>query len=264
MAKYQKGKLYTLAASDITTDPDQPRKYIDSDSLAELAASIARHGVLEPLLFRVDEASTLILVAGERRLEVSRLAGLTTVPAIFVKGNHAEISLVENLLRENLTPLEEAEALDKIMKDHGYTQESLAGVIGKARSTVTEILSLNRLPQEIRDECRGNKTVSRSALIEIAWKKQARGMVTAWQRYKEKNQKPDSGKKVRHQGHGGASAFCQLIQKVREKLAAADSAAWSGDEKNPARESMTGLVKEVQAAIDRLGFGRQNFLTIDK
>lgn len=193
MAKYQKGKLYTLAVTDITTDPDQPRKYMDPDAQAELAASIARHGVLEPLLFRVDEAGTPILVAGERRLAAARQAGLTTVPAIFVTGNHAEISLVENLLRENLTPVEEAEALNKIMKDHGYTQESLAGVIGKARSTVTEILSLNRLPQEIRDECRGNKTVTRSALIEIARKKQSRGMVTAWQKYKEKSQKPDSG-----------------------------------------------------------------------
>ncbi|MGD9976031.1 MAG: ParB N-terminal domain-containing protein [Desulfatirhabdiaceae bacterium] len=64
MAKYQKGKLYTLAMTDITTDPDQPRKYMDSDALAELAASITRHGILEPLLFRVDEAGTPILVSG--------------------------------------------------------------------------------------------------------------------------------------------------------------------------------------------------------
>jgi ParB family chromosome partitioning protein len=118
-----------------------------------------------------EEAGTPILVAGEPRLEASRQAGLTNVPAIFVNGNHAEISLVENLLRENLTPVEEAEALNKIMKDHGYTQEALAGGIGKARSTVTEILTLNRLPQEIRNECRGNKNVSRSTLIEIARKK---------------------------------------------------------------------------------------------
>ncbi|MGD9975726.1 MAG: ParB/RepB/Spo0J family partition protein [Desulfatirhabdiaceae bacterium] len=252
MVKYQKGKLYTLAVTDIMADPDQPRKYMDPDALVELAASIARHGVLEPLLFRVDEAGTPILVAGERRLEASRQAGLTTVPAMFVDGNHAEISLVENLLRENLTAVEEAEALDKIMKDHGYTQEALAGVIGKARSTVTEILTLNRLPQDIRDECRGNKTVSRSTLIEIARKKQARGMTTAWEKYKEKSQKQESGKTVRQQGAGGASALSQVIQKTRDKLTAYDSATWSEEEKNTLRESLTRLMQEVQSAIDRL------------
>ncbi|MGD9976032.1 MAG: ParB/RepB/Spo0J family partition protein [Desulfatirhabdiaceae bacterium] len=191
-------------------------------------------------------------LAGERRLEASRQAGLTAVPAIFIDGNHAEISLVENLLRENLTAVEKAEALDKIMKDHGYTQEALAGVIGKARSTVNEILTLNRLPQEIRDECRGNKTVSRSTLIEIARKKQARGMVTTWEKYKEKSQKQGSGKKERQHGRDGASALFQLIQNIREKLAAADSSTWSEEEKNTVRKSLAGLIQEIQTGIDRL------------
>ncbi len=252
MAKYQRGKLYTLAVTDITTDPDQPRKYMDPDALAELAASIARHGVLEPLLFRVDDSGSPILVAGERRLEASRKAGLTAVPALFIDANHAEISLVENMLRENLTAVEEAEALDKIMKDHGYTQEALAGVIGKARSTVTEILTLNRLPQKIRDECRGNKTVSRSTLIEIARKKQARGMTTAWEKYKEKSQKQDSGKTVRQQGCGGTSALSRLIQNIRENLATDDSSTWPDEEKNTIRESLIGLMQEIQTTIDRL------------
>lgn len=99
------------------------------------------------------------------------------------------------------------------------------GSLARTRSTVTEILTLNRLPQEIRDECRGNKTVSRNTLIEIARKKQAGSMMTAWEKYKEKSQKQDSGKKMRQRGGGGASAFYQLIENIREKLAAADSSA---------------------------------------
>lgn len=111
----------------------------------------------------MDEAGNPIVAAGERRVEAAKKAGLTTIPALFVEGNHAEIALVENLLRQDLTPVEEAEALDRLLKEQSYTHEQIAGMIGKARNTLTEIL-----PQAVRDECRSTTTTARKTLIEIS------------------------------------------------------------------------------------------------
>jgi len=241
LSAYEKGKLYTLPTGEIQTDPDQPRKYLDPEALQELTASIAQHGILEPILFRQDEAGRLIVVAGERRLEAAKQAGLADVPAIFVEGSHAEIALVENLLRQDLTAVEEAEAMDRIMKVHGYTQETLAGVIGKARTTLNEILTLNRLPQEIRDECRNNPKITKTTLIEIARKKEVRGMTTAWRKYKDKVQKQQTGRKAREKGATQASALCSFLEKTLEKMAAADPSSWSDDEKNSVNTSLMAL-----------------------
>ena len=182
---YEKGRLYSLLIADILPDPNQPRKYMDPLAMEEMTASVTKHGILQPIIFCADEAGNPIVVAGERRVEAAKKAGLTTIPAIFVEGNHAEIALVENLLRQDLTPVEEAEVLDRLLKEQSYTHEDLAGMIGKARNTLTEILSLNRLPQAVRDECRSN-TTTRKTLIEIARKKQDRSMITAWNQYKDK------------------------------------------------------------------------------
>ena len=115
---YERNQLYNIKLADLQPDPNQPRKYLDAAALNELTASIAQHGVLEPILFR-QENGILYVVAGDRRVAAARKAGLSTIPAIFIDSkNPDEISIVENILRQDLTPVEEAEALDKLMKDH--------------------------------------------------------------------------------------------------------------------------------------------------
>lgn len=193
---YEKGKLYNIALSDLYPDPNQPRKFMDPTALDELTASITKHGVLEPILFRAAE-DLLYAVAGERRVEAARKAGLTTIPAIFIEGNHAEISLVENLLRQDLTAVEEAEALKGLMDGQKYTQEQLSTMIGKAPSTISEILSLNKLPQEVRDERRSDPAISKNILIEIAKSKQQRGMLSQYKKYKAKNLSKEALKQQR-------------------------------------------------------------------
>jgi len=145
---YIKGIFYEIKVTDLQTDPNQPRKYFDPEGQQDLVNSFQKQGVLQPILFREDQGN-LFIVAGERRLQAAKEAKLETIPAILVEGNYSEIALVENLLREDLTAIELAEALDRIMKEHDYTQEQLTGIIGKAKSTVSEILSLNSLPDEI-------------------------------------------------------------------------------------------------------------------
>jgi ParB family chromosome partitioning protein len=124
--------------------------------------------VLQPVLVRRETDGSITLVAGERRLRAAKRAGLEAIPAILTRGNPAEIALIENLQREDLRPVEEAEALARMMSEHGYTHEQLARVIGKGRSTITEALSLAKLPASIKEECRRADTYPRRLLVEIA------------------------------------------------------------------------------------------------
>lgn len=182
---YEKGKLYNLNLADLQPDPDQPRKYFDEQALAELSASIAKHGVLQPVLVRQGADGSLLLVSGERRYLASKLAGCTTIPAVFTDGEPTEIAIVENLLRENLTAIEEAEAIERLRLEHNYTLADLGAALGKAESTMSEILSLNRLPAEVKDDCRNDPKTSRSILVAIAAQKTPERMVTLYTRYKE-------------------------------------------------------------------------------
>ncbi|MBK5276696.1 MAG: ParB/RepB/Spo0J family partition protein [Desulfuromonadales bacterium] len=118
---YEKGKLYQLPLSSVQPDPEQPRKFFDEQALAELSASIAGHGVLQPILVRqgADGDGVFIIVSGERRYQAARNAGLATIPAIITDGEPAEISIIENLLRENLTAIEEAEAIERLRARFG-------------------------------------------------------------------------------------------------------------------------------------------------
>lgn len=151
----EKGALSQLRISQIEPRSDQPRKNFDGESLSALADSIAAHGVLQPILVtEANEAGMHTIIAGERRWRASKLAGLTEIPAIIVDGDElkvAEISLVENVQREDLNPLEESLAYRALIENFGLTQENLAAKIGKSRSAVTNALRLLELPEEVLD-----------------------------------------------------------------------------------------------------------------
>jgi ParB family chromosome partitioning protein len=117
-AIHESGKLYELPLASIQPDPEQPRKFFDEQALVELSASITSHGVLQPILVRRGAGGISIIVSGERRYQASINAGLATIPAIITDGEPAEISIIENLLRENLTAIEEAEAIERLRAVH--------------------------------------------------------------------------------------------------------------------------------------------------
>ena len=180
------GGVYDIPIERVLPNPYQPRKYFDEKAMAELAESIKGNGVIQPIVLRQENNNELFLVAGERRLKAAQLAGLESIPAILTEGNPIEISLIENLQRENLKPVEEAEALEKMIKEFSYTQEQLAHVIGKARSTVTEILSLNKLPEQVKDECR-RADISRRVLVEIVKQDTPEKMIALFEKAKTGN-----------------------------------------------------------------------------
>ena len=239
--KYEKGKLYELSIIDLKLDPNQPRKSIDQQALEDLAASVKQRGILQPPLFRVDpESPYLIIVAGERRYRAAQMAGLLTLSCMCAEGNATEIALVENLQRQDITCIEEAEALKRLMDEEEYTQDQLAGVIGKPRATITETLSLTNLPEAIRNECRGDRTYSKTRLVEIARKKQQRAMITAYDKYKEELKKAKDGG-VKREKATAAVAFCQTLDKFRERVGKTDVSDWTDDDLLAANASVTAL-----------------------
>ena len=183
--RYIIGKTYYLGLSDICSDTSQPRKYFDEHALAELKASILREGVLHPVLVRRGDNGRFVLVAGERRYQACLSAGLETIPAMLTDGDPLEISIVENLMREDLTAVEEAEALEHLKSTHDYQLSDLAAVLGKAQSTICEILSLNRLPDTVKDDCRNDPKAARRVLAEIAKQPSAVKMNALYRKYKE-------------------------------------------------------------------------------
>lgn len=149
-----------LSLLDIEPNKEQARKQFDDAALSELADSIAQHGVLQPLLVRPIFGGGYQLIAGERRWRASRIAGLTQVPAIIKELSDEEaavISLIENLQREDLNPVEEALGFASLISDFSLTQEEAAKKVGKSRPAVANALRLLKLPEKVLDYVRENK-----------------------------------------------------------------------------------------------------------
>lgn len=156
----QKRSVSTMRLSDIEQNKDQPRKTFDEAALAELADSIRQHGVLQPLLVRPLPDGSYQLVAGERRWRASRMAGLSEVPVVIRELDDVEtmeIALIENLQREDLNPIEEAEGLKALIETCKMTQEEVAASVGRSRPAITNSLRLLHLPEEVRELTRDRK-----------------------------------------------------------------------------------------------------------
>jgi ParB family chromosome partitioning protein len=148
-----------IPVARVSPNPHQPRQSIAEESLAELAASIREHGVIQPLVV-TQVGDEYQLIAGERRWRAAQLAGLTTIPAIIKETTPQqmlELALVENVQRADLNPLEEAGAYRQLMDDFGLTQEEVATRVGKSRTAVANIVRLLRLPEEVKAALAANR-----------------------------------------------------------------------------------------------------------
>ena len=146
------GSVSMLRVSDIEPNPLQPRKTFDNEALGQLADSISRHGLLQPIAVRTNECGFYRIIAGERRWRAAKMAGLIEIPAIIYDMDDkkaAELALIENLQREDLNPIEEALAFRALINDSDMTQEECAGQIGKSRSAVANSLRLLDLPDAV-------------------------------------------------------------------------------------------------------------------
>lgn len=154
IVKEEKNNSIEIPLSEIRSNPYQPRKTFNDDSLNELAASIKEYGVVEPIIVK-KAVKGYEIVAGERRTKAAILAGLKTIPAIvkeFTDSDMMEIALLENIQREDLNPIDEAESIANIISVKGYTQEEFASRFGKSRSYITNLLGLLKLPNSVQSK----------------------------------------------------------------------------------------------------------------
>ena len=161
----------------VDPNPDQPRQVMGD--LSELMASISEKGILEPLIVR-QRRGRFQIVAGERRYQAAVRLQLAEVPAVIrdvADDEMIEIALIENLQRKDISPFEEAEALQSLVLGHGYKHEEIARKIGKSRTSVTESLALEAMPEEVRELCRLADITSKSLLLQVVRQGDAQKMV---------------------------------------------------------------------------------------
>ena len=163
----QIGRMIPLDKLD--PNPEQPR--VDFGDLTELTASIAEKGVLEPLLVKPNRLTgRWMIIAGERRFRSAQRAGLKEVPCVEMEvddGTIAEIALIENMQRKDLTVWEEADGLLALCERFGYTHDDVARKVGKSRTTVTEAMAIARIPEDVREICKGADINAKSSLLQI-------------------------------------------------------------------------------------------------
>ncbi|MBQ1489539.1 MAG: ParB/RepB/Spo0J family partition protein [Eubacterium sp.] len=155
-ADSNEGAVIYIDINSIKPNRNQPRKVFDPEKIAELADSIKEHGIIQPLVLRTDGEGLYEIVAGERRWRAAREAGLTKVPGIvreFTDEENALIAIIENMQREDLNPIEEAEGLNQMIKTYGLTQEEVSKSVSKSRPYISNALRLLKLPQDIQDLC---------------------------------------------------------------------------------------------------------------
>jgi len=164
-------ELRTLSVSDVTADPDQPRRTFDQEALNELADSVKEHGVLQPIIV-TKSSDGYQIVAGERRFRASQIAGLTTIPALvrtMTDQNKLEVSLIENLQRRDLNTIETATAYQKLRDQFNLTNEAIGKRVNKSQSAVQNTMRLLKLPKAVRELIAEGKLTEGQARPLISW-----------------------------------------------------------------------------------------------
>jgi ParB family chromosome partitioning protein len=198
----QLGRMIPLDKLD--PNPEQPR--VDFGDLAELTASIAEKGVLEPLLVKPNRLTgRWMIIAGERRFRSAQKAGLKEVPCVEMEvddGTIAEIALIENMQRKDLTVWEEADGLLALCERFGYTHDDVARKVGKSRTTVTEAMAIARIPQDVREICKQADVNAKSSLLQIVRQPDDDSMMSLARKIASQGLNRNDAREVRRQEMG--------------------------------------------------------------
>ncbi|WP_419781238.1 ParB/RepB/Spo0J family partition protein [Maridesulfovibrio sp.] len=275
----QMNQIYMIEVADLKPDAAQPRKSFNDEALEELKQSIIKNGLLQPILFRGgDDGEPIVIVAGERRLRAIRgiledarrhpesaeseklIKRFEKIPAMYVEGDPQEIALVENIQREDLNPVELAQGLSKLKKDRGYTNKDIGKIIGKGESSVSEIVSIIKLPDEVLDEAKDMRNVPQWVLVECAKAKGTKAKINKWKKLKKQGLTQGEYRKKQAKGNKAAAGFnfknnLRAIKSAStqvSKLSEIDTRVVSADESITLREELEKLQSEVSQALDML------------
>ncbi|AGW13842.1 ParB/RepB/Spo0J family partition protein [Megalodesulfovibrio gigas] len=280
-AKYVDGKIYDLPVGDILEDKEQPRKFFDKQALEALKESIKAYGLMQPIVFRQrEDDGKLIVVAGERRVKAIKsilrkakenpddpelqvlFQRFRTIPGMFVEGKHQEIALIENVQRENLNPVELAEGLAKLREEGKYGLDHLGTMIGKSMSSVSEILSINKIPEEILDEARKRKDVSQWVLVEVAKAKGPKAKAKKWDHLKDsgmtqaayKKKKKEAAEMDEERGFnfGSSVRAVKTASTQLQKLKGPDIGSIQPEQREELRTQLETLRDELEQVLEGL------------
>lgn len=247
MGNYVCGNLYNLELSKLTPNPDQPRKVFTDAEIRVLADSIRDKGLLQPILVKKLEDGKIIIVSGERRYRAHQILKHKTIPAWFTTGDAEELALVENLVREDLSAIETAEALKKLGDKLGESpQIKLAQLTGKAQSTISEIMSLNKLPEDIRNIARGDKRFPLREMKKIATKRSPDKQKELFEKYLAKLESTSS--KIRSKGADLHHKKIAAMQAYFSKMADADKLL----ELSSLKDQLINLKKDIESILNNL------------
>jgi len=244
-------KMIEAPVGELLANPNQPRQIIDAKGIEELAASIEQHGLIQPIVVRRrEEDDRYELVAGERRWRAFQHLGREAIPALLITGDSEELALIENLQREDLHPLDEAAALERLKDRHRYTHETLAKSLGRSRTVITEMLQLNTLPEALREEGR-RYPVSRNALVQLTRIADPKQRNAAWEAIK----RGASTRQIRAQRtrRPVAAPLDRLMTSVRKLLHDLETTATDLDlplRTGPDRESLLQLRAQIDTLLN--------------
>lgn len=238
----------------IKPNPLQPRQHFDEETIEELADSIRARGLLQPIIVRREKDGGYTLIAGERRLRAAERAGVGLVPAILSDDDLLEVALEENVQREDLSPLEEAEALSALAAERGLSHAELAQVIHKSRPYVSNTLALTRLPREVKQEYFADGAiVSREILISIARQESPDAMRALWRRVRLESMSVRSFRRQQTKRTPPPSAEAlRAARKLGRALRGLDASALALDEAKILRRALLRTTRGIAAALEGL------------
>jgi ParB family chromosome partitioning protein len=240
--------------ADFQPDPNQPRKYFDETALLELSESIKQYGVLQPIIYYVSETGQKTIVAGERRYQAAKLAGLTEIPAISIESNDADkVAIIENILRQDLTPLEEAEALQRLKDKYKYSNEKLAQVFTKSPSNISETLLITKLPDTIKENCRNRPEILKRDLIKIARMRSEAGQINTFNKlinYKPEN---EESKNEEQDGKENYKLTLGFIKSLTSKLNKSNIIISNDEERANMKNQLELLSGAISNYMDKSG-----------
>lgn len=277
-AVYEDRKIYDIPVDELLEDKEQPRKYFKKEALEALKESIKSYGLMQPIVFRQGETDgKLMIVAGERRFRAIKsilsdakdnpgdpksqeiLGRFEKIQGVFVASKHKEISLIENVQRENLNPVELAEGLEMLQKPGHTGLEFLSTLIGKSVSSVSEILSINKLTKEIRNEARKRNDISQWVLVEVAKSRKPEVQARKWEKLKDsgltqaayRKKKKDAAEKSEGQkfNFGSSMRAVKTASTQLQKLKGPEIESISTKERQELREQLEALRAELETVL---------------
>lgn len=257
--EYETNKMYTINVSNLNPNPKQPRKYFNEDEIKALAADIKANGLLQNITFTCHEGK-LIIISGERRVRAHKQLGKETIEAKYVEGDLLTLALMENILRSDLTAIEFAESVAALQKQKNCSNDEIAEIIGKKKSTTSEILKIASLPEEIRNDARTKPLMTRERLLKVARRRDAAVQKKMYNKLRHMLEKPENTpRESSEKSHGNkksgnrfVNAHIRKIEEMTAELNASHEKMLSKIKAELPDEEKQGLItalKNMQAAI---------------